>query len=309
MERKKKDLLSLEDLTGQEIEEIINWAEKMKENSKRGVEEQFLKGKCVALLFTKPSTRTRVSFEVAISDLGGYPLFLSAQDLQLSRGETVEDTARVLSRYVDGLVIRTFAQEEIEGYARAGDIPVINALTNKFHPCQILADILTIKEKKEKLRGLKLVYLGDGNNVANSILIGMTKVGMDVTICCPPGYEPAEDVMALAQEIAQRSGLTALISYNPREAVQGADVLYTDVWASMGQERDQEERARVFGPFQIDSRLVSWAKEDAIIMHCLPAHRGEEITDEIMSHPNCIIYDQAENRLHAQKAVLKFLYQ
>jgi ornithine carbamoyltransferase len=309
LERKKKDLLSLKDLSGQEIEEIISWAEKMKENSKRGVEEQFLKGKCIALLFTKPSTRTRVSFEVAISDLGGYPLFLSAQDLQLSRGETVEDTARVLSRYVDGLVIRTFAQEEIEGYARAGDIPVINALTDKFHPCQILADILTIKEKKGKLRGLKLVYLGDGNNVANSILIGMTKVGMDVTICCPPGYEPAEDVIALAQEIAERSGLTALISHDPVEAVRGADVLYTDVWASMGQERDQEERARIFGSFQINSPLISRAREDAIIMHCLPAHRGEEITDEIMSHPRCVIYDQAENRLHAQKAVFKFLYQ
>jgi len=309
LERKKKDLLSLEDLTGQEIEEIINWAEKMKENSKRGVEEQFLKGRCIALLFTKPSTRTRVSFEVAISDLGGYPLFLSAQDLQLSRGETVEDTARVLSRYVDGLVIRTFAQEEIETYARAGDIPVINALTDKFHPCQILADILTIKEKKGRLRGLKLVYLGDGNNVANSILIGMTKVGMDVTICCPLGYEPAEDVIALAQEIAQGSGLKALISHDSAEAVPGADVLYTDVWASMGQERDQEERARIFGPFQINSRLISRAREDAIIMHCLPAHRGEEITDEIMAHPRCVIYDQAENRLHAQKAVFKFLYQ
>ncbi|WP_176238158.1 ornithine carbamoyltransferase [Candidatus Hakubella thermalkaliphila] len=307
--KKKKDLLGLKDLSGQEIEEIISWAEKMKENSKRGVEEQFLKGKCIALLFTKPSTRTRVSFEVAISDLGGYPLFLSAQDLQLSRGETIEDTARVLSCYVDGLVIRTFAQEEIEEYARSGDIPVINALTDKFHPCQILADILTIKEKKGRLPGLKLVYLGDGNNVANSILIGMTKVGMDVTICCPPGYEPAEDVIALAQEIANRSGLTALISHNPGEAVQGADVLYTDVWASMGQERDQEERARIFGPFQINSRLISRAREDAIIMHCLPAHRGEEITDEIMSHPRCVIYDQAENRLHAQKAVLKFLYQ
>ena len=300
---KGRSLLTLHDYTGEEIENILQVALKLKEQQKRGEPHRLLVGKTLGMIFQKHSTRTRVSFEVGMYQLGGYPLFLSSQDLQMGRGEPIEDTARVLGRYVDAIMIRTYRQSDLELLAEHSGIPVINGLTDLFHPCQVLADLLTIKEKKGKLAGLKLAYVSDGNNMAHSLMIGGAKVGMDVTIITPEGYEPLEEVVEMARKDAAEKGALIEVTNDP-SAVKGTDVIYTDVWASMGQEHEQEERKKVFKPYQANSKLVSLAKKDAIVMHCLPAHRGEEITEEVLEGSQSVVFDEAENRLHAQKAVL-----
>jgi ornithine carbamoyltransferase len=259
------------------------------------------------MIFEKPSTRTRVSFEVGIAQLGGYPLALSGSDMQLGRGETIEDTGRVLSGYVDGIVVRTFGQERLEGLARTAEVPVVNALSDFEHPCQCLGDLLTIKEKKGKLAGLTLAYIGDGNNVAHSLILGGSKSGMNVRVATPPGYEPIPQVVHRAHEIGEETGGAAEIGNDPEAAAKDADILYTDVWASMGQEEEANERSLVFQQFRIDQSTVDRAHDDAIVMHCLPAHRGQEITDEVIDGPHSVVWDQAKNRLHAQKALLVWL--
>ena len=305
-----RSLLSIHDLSVAEVEKIFEVAARLKEETKAGVEHHLLRGKTLAMIFTKPSTRTRVSFEVAIWQLGGYGLFLSAQELQLRRGETIADTARVLSRYVDGIMIRTFDHRDVEDLARYGTVPVINGLTDLLHPCQVLADYFTVYEKRGRTKGLKMVYVGDGNNVAHSLMFGGAKVGMDVTVACPPGYEPLPDIVKLAREDAKATGATIEITHDPHEAVKGADVIYTDVWASMGQEAEREKKAQALAGFQVNKALIEAAgKKDVMVMHCLPAHRGEEITDEVMDGPHSVVFDEAENRLHVQKAILVLLMQ
>lgn len=301
---KGKDFLALYSLTKEEIMQILDYAAGLKVKQKRGVSHPVLAGKTLAMIFTKSSTRTRVSFEVAMYQLGGYPLFLSGQELQLGRGETIADTAKVLSRYVDGIMIRTFAHSDVEELAKHADIPVINGLTDLNHPCQILADFQTIIEKKEKLEGLKLAYVGDGNNVCHSLLNGCAKVGMNISVACPKGYEPSEEIIRLAQEDARESGAIIDITDDPIRAVKDADIVYTDVWASMGQEAEHNERLKIFKPYQVNEELVSHAKPDYIFLHCLPAHRGEEVSAGVIDGPNSAVFDEAENRLHAQKAVL-----
>lgn len=301
---KGKDLLALYSLTKDEIMQILNYATMLKTKQKRGVSHPVLEGKTLAMIFTKSSTRTRVSFEVGMYQLGGYPLFLSGQELQLGRGETIEDTAKVLSRYVDGIMIRTFAHSDVEELAKYADVPVINGLTDLNHPCQILADFQTILEHKGTLEGLKLVYVGDGNNVCHSLLNGCAKVGMSISVACPKGYEPDENIVRLAQEDAKISGAVIEITDDPVKAVKDADVIYTDVWASMGQEEEHAERLEIFKPYQVNAELVKDAKADYLFLHCLPAHRGEEVTAEVIDGPNSVVFDEAENRLHAQKAVL-----
>lgn len=301
---KGKDLLALYSLNKEQIIEILDYAAGLKVKQKRGVPHPVLAGKTLAMIFTKSSTRTRVSFEVAMYQLGGYPLFLSGQDMQLGRGETIADTAKVLSRYVDGIMIRTFAHSDVEELAKYADVPVINGLTDLNHPCQILADFQTIIEKKEKLEGLKLTYVGDGNNVCHSLLNGCAKVGMNISVACPKGYEPSEHIIRLAEEAARESGAVIEITDDPVRAVRDADVIYTDVWASMGQEAEHTERLKLFKPYQVNEELVSHAKPDYIFLHCLPAHRGEEVSAGVIDGPNSVIFDEAENRLHAQKAVL-----
>ena len=294
-----KHLLKLSDLTTAEITEILNLADQLKYERKHGIEHHHLKGKTLGMIFQKSSTRTRVSFEVGIYELGGTALFLSNRDLQIGRGEPVEDTARVLSRYLSGIMIRTFDQQEVEDLAKYGSIPVINGLTDYAHPCQVLADLLTIREKKGKLAGLKLCFVGDGNNMANSLIVGCIKVGMKVAVACPKGYEPDADIIKWAQETGD-----LLITDNIEEAVAGSDVLYTDVWSSMGMEAEIEERKRVFKNFQINTELLTHANEGCMVLHCLPAHRGEEITAEVIEAHADEIFEEAENRLHAQKAVM-----
>ncbi len=301
---KGKSLASLYDLTREEIEEIMKTSELLKLQLLRGQEHPLLKGKTLAMIFEKPSTRTRISFEVGMWQLGGYALYLSATDLQLGRGETVGDTARVLSRYVNGIMARVFRHQTILDLVKYSKVPVINGLSDLTHPCQGLADLFTIYEKKGKLSGLKLTYVGDGNNVAHSLIYGGSKVGMDVTFACPKGYEPNPEVVARAKEDAKRNGCKIKLTNDPGEGVKGADVIYTDVWASMGQEKEKEERAKIFKPYQVNGRLVKEAKEDYLFMHCLPAHRGEEVTDEVADSRNSVIFDQAENRMHTQKALL-----
>ena len=294
-----KHLLKLSDLTTEEIVEILNLADQLKYERKHGIEHHHLKGKTLGMIFQKSSTRTRVSFEVGIYELGGTALFLSNRDLQIGRGEPVEDTARVLSRYLSGIMIRTFEQKEVEDLAKYGSIPVINGLTDYAHPCQVLADLLTIREKKGKLAGLKLCFVGDGNNMANSLIVGCIKVGMKVAVACPKGYEPDAEIIKWANETGD-----LLITDNIEEAVAGSDVLYTDVWSSMGMEAEIEERKRVFKDFQINSELLTHANDGCMVLHCLPAHRGEEITDEVIEAHADEIFEEAENRLHAQKAVM-----
>ena len=294
-----KQLLKLSDLTTEEIIEILNLADQLKYERKHGIEHHHLKGKTLGMIFQKSSTRTRVSFEVGIYELGGTALFLSNRDLQIGRGEPVEDTARVLSRYLSGIMIRTFEQKEVEDLAKYGSIPVINGLTDYAHPCQVLADLLTIREKKGKLAGLKLCFVGDGNNMANSLIVGCIKVGMKVAVACPKGYEPDADIIKWAQETGD-----LLITDNIEEAVAGSDVLYTDVWSSMGMEAEIEERKRVFKNFQINTELLTHANEGCMVLHCLPAHRGEEITADVIEAHADEIFEEAENRLHAQKAVM-----
>lgn len=299
-----RDILCLQDFTREEIETILKTAEMMKIWNKIGKPHRVLEGKTLAMIFQKPSTRTRISFEVGMYQLGGYALYLSAQDLQLRRGETIADTARVLSRYVDGIMARVYAHRDVEDLAKYAGVPVINGLSDFSHPCQALADVMTIKEKKGRLEGIKLVYVGDGNNVAHSLMIAGTKLGMHVVVATPEGYEPDERVIRWAERNASDSGGSFELLHNPIKAVEGADVIYTDVWASMGQEAEAEIRRRVFKPFQVNPELVKHAKKDYLFMHCLPAHRGEEVVDEIIDSPNSVVWDQAENRLHAQKAAL-----
>lgn len=301
---KGKDLLALYALTKEEIMQILSYAAGLKIKQKRGVSHPVLEGKTLGMIFTKSSTRTRVSFEVGMYQLGGYPLFLSGQELQLGRGETIEDTAKVLSRYVDGIMIRTFAHSDVEELAKYADIPVINGLTDLNHPCQILADFQTIIEHKGVLEGLKLIYVGDGNNVCHSLLNGCAKVGMNISVACPKGYEPDENIVKLALEDAKISGAVIEITDDPVKAVKDADVIYTDVWASMGQEEEHAKRLKIFKPYQVNAELVKNAKPDYLFLHCLPAHRGEEVTAEVIDGPNSVVFDEAENRMHAQKAVL-----
>jgi ornithine carbamoyltransferase len=259
------------------------------------------------MIFEKPSTRTRVSFEVAIASTGAHPVALSSQELQLGRGETIEDTGRVLSRYVDAIVLRTFEQERLELIASAASVPVVNALSDFEHPCQCLADLLTIREFKGELAGRTLTYLGDGNNVTHSLLLGGAKTGMHVRVATPPGFEPIPQIVQRATEIAEGTGGSVLLTNDPREAAAGADVLYTDVWASMGQEAESDERALVFPAYRLDQEKVDVARPDVTVLHCLPAHRGQEITDEVIDGPHSAVWDQAENRLHTQKALLLWL--
>ena len=294
-----KHLLKLSDLSSEEILKILDLADRLKEENKKGVIHHYLKGKTLGMIFSKASTRTRVSFEVGMYQLGGNALFLSGNDLQIGRGEPIEDTARVLSRFLDGIMIRTFKQDDVEKLAEYGSIPIINGLTDYCHPCQVLADLQTIREFKGKLEGLKLAFIGDGNNMANSLIVGCIKVGMSVSIACPEGYEPDAEIVRWGME---QGKLT--ITRNPKEAVVGADVVYTDVWASMGQEGEAQIRMKAFSGFQVNAELMALANEGAMVQHCLPAHRGEEITAEVLEAHANEIFEEAENRMHAQKAVL-----
>jgi len=301
---KGKSLASLYELTKEEIEQIFKTSELLKLQLYRGQEHPLLKGKTLGMIFEKPSTRTRVSFEVGMWQLGGYALYLGAGDLQLGRGETVGDTAQVLSRYVNGIMARVFAHQTILDLAKYSKVPVINGLSDYSHPCQGLADLFTVYEKKGRLSGLKLAYVGDGNNVAHSLIYGCSKMGMTVVLGCPRGYEPDSQVVARGKEEAKRNGCEVIVTNDPKEAVKGADAIYTDVWASMGKEKEKEERANIMKPYQVNRDLVKLAKEDYVFMHCLPAHRGEEVTNEVADSKNSVIFDQAENRMHAQKALM-----
>ncbi|MDH7499793.1 MAG: ornithine carbamoyltransferase [candidate division NC10 bacterium] len=304
----KRDLLRVADLSRKEMEELFDLSGQLKARQKRKEAYTPLSGKSLGLIFEKPSTRTRVSFEVGIYQLGGQSLFLSSKDLQLGRGETIADTARVLSRYVDGLVIRTFGHEIVEEMARYASIPVINGLSDLHHPCQVLADLFTLLEKGKSWDGLKVAYVGDGNNMAHSWMEGAARLGFHLAVACPEGYEPDREIYERVRREVSRPDARIEIGHDPREAVKGADVVYTDVWTSMGQEQEREERLRAFQGFQLNPSLLSHAKPEVLIMHCLPAHRGEEVTDEIIDGPRSVVWDQAENRLHLQKAILvKFL--
>ena len=304
---KGKSLASLYDLRKEEIEQVLKTSKLLKFRCLRGEKPPLLKGKTLVMIFEKPSTRTRVSFEVGIWQLGGYALYLSAGDLQLGRRETIADTAQVLSRYVDGIIARVFAHKTILDLVKYSTVPVINGLSDFTHPCQGLADLFTIYEKKGRFGGLKLAYVGDGNNVAHSLLYGCSKVGMNITLACPKGYEPNSKVVLEAKAEGRRSGCRVNVTNDPREAVRGADVIYTDVWASMGKEKEREQRIKIFRPYQINGRLVKGAKKDYLFMHCLPAHRGEEVTDEVADSKNSVIFDQAENKLHTQKALMALI--
>jgi len=304
---KGRSIASLHDLTKEEIEEILKTSELLKLQLLRGQGHPILKGKTLAMIFEKPSTRTRISFEVGMWQLGGYALYLSASDLQLGRGETIADTAQVLSRYVNGIMARVFSHQTILDLVKFSKVPVINGLSDFTHPCQGLADLFTIYEKKGKLSGLKLGYVGDGNNVAHSLIYGCSKVGTDITLGCPKGYEPNPEVVSRAKEDAKRNGCKIKVTNDPKEAARGADIIYTDVWASMGQEKEHEERVKIFKPYQVNGQLVKEAKEDYLFMHCLPAHRGEEVVDEVADSKNSVIFDQAENRMHTQKALMALI--
>ena len=294
-----KHLLKLSDLTPSEIEEILNLADQLKYDQQHGIDHRYLKGKTLGMIFQKSSTRTRVSFETGMYHLGGQALFLSSRDLQIGRGEPVEDTARVLSRYLDGIMIRTFAQSEVEDLAKYGSIPIINGLTDYCHPFRVLADLMTIREYKGELKGLKMTFVGDGNNMANSLIVGGIKSGMEVAVACPAGYKPDAGIMKWAAENG-----TFTCTEDIAAAVKDSDVVFTDVWASMGQEEEKAEREKVFKEYQVNEEFMSLAHKDAMVQHCLPAHRGEEITAETFEKHAAEIFDEAENRLHAQKAVL-----
>lgn len=294
-----KHLLKLSDWSAEEINECLNLADQLKYEKKAGIEHHLLKGKTLGMIFEKASTRTRVSFEVGMYDLGGSALFLSSRDLQIGRGEPVQDTARVLSRYLDGIMIRTFEQQEVEDLAKYGSIPIINGLTDYCHPCQVLADLMTIREYKKSFEGLKFCFIGDGNNMANSLIIGAVTMGMSCAIACPDGYKPDAEIMKWAEENGD-----FMCSDDILACAKDADVLYTDVWASMGQEDEKKQREIIFKNFQINDEVMSVAKDDAMVLHCLPAHREEEITAKVFEEHADEIFDEAENRLHAQKAVL-----
>lgn len=307
MSLKGKDFLSVHDLSVDEIYQIFDFAKTLKAKQKAGEPHPLLKGKTLGMIFQKSSTRTRVSFEVGMWQLGGMALFLSSNDLQIGRGEPVKDTARVLSRYVDGIMIRTFSHLEVEELAEHATIPVINALTDLLHPCQAMADIFTALEHKGDLKGRKLCYIGDGNNMVNSLLHICAKIGMDISVATPPNYAPDATIVEQAAVSAKQSGSKITILDDPFAAAKDADVLYTDVWASMGREGEQAIRKQAFAGFQINNAILQAAKKDTIVMHCLPAHRGEEITDDVIEGPNSVVFDEAENRLHVQKAIMALL--
>ncbi len=296
----KKDFLSISDISEYELESIVADAVRLKRLKYAGTAHEYLRGKSLAMIFEKASTRTRVSFEVGMSDLGGHALFLNPQDMQLGRGEEIRDTARVLARYVDAVMIRAYRHDAVEEFARYSTVPVINGLSDRLHPCQVLADIMTLSERFSDLRDLKLAWIGDGNNVCNSWLLSSALTGMEITVASPAPYQPNDAIVTRAREAGGRISVTT----DPAEAVRDADILYTDIWVSMGDEQQRAERLRALKGYTIDARLLARAPPDALVMHCLPAHRGEEIADEVIEGPQSIVWDQAENRLHAQKALL-----
>ncbi len=298
-----RDFLTLHDYTTEELLHVLRFAESLKAEPHSPV----LKGKALGMIFAKSSTRTRVSFEVGMYQLGGYALFLSQQDIQLGRGESIADTARVLSRYLDGIMIRTYSHQDVEELASWSSIPVINGLTDLLHPCQAMADFLTVYQRFGTLHGLKLGFIGDGNNMAHSLMLGAAKFGLDFVIACPEGYQPAREIVAWARQDAAKTGASIEVVRDPQEAARGAQVLYTDVWASMGQEEEKAAREAAFRGYQINGRLLSMAAPDSIVLHCLPAHRGEEITDEVMEGKHSAVFDEAENRLHVQKAIMALI--
>ena len=302
-----QDLISLHDLTTEEIKNLLELGLKLKKEQKSGIAHPILKGKTLGMIFTKSSTRTRVSFEVGMTQLGGYPLFLSSNDIQLGRGETIHDTAKVLERYLDGIMIRTYAHSDVIELAEEASIPVINALTDLLHPCQVLADLMTTYEHKGKLEGLKLAYIGDGNNMAHSLMYGCAKAGMNCAIATPSGYQCDAEVVENEKADFKASGKTLLLTEDPVEAIKNADVVYTDTWVSMGQESEKAERQKIFMPYQVNKELFAHADSDAVFMHCLPAYRGFEVTEDVIDGAHSVIFDEAENRLHAQKAVMATL--
>lgn len=301
---KGRDMIELDEYSTEEIQFLLDSAIELKRKQKNGEVYQPLKGKTLGLIFEKSSTRTRVSFEVGMFQLGGHALFLSKNDIQLGRGEPISDTAQVMSRYLDGIMIRTFGHDNVINLAKHASIPVINGLSDMAHPCQVLADLQTVLEHKGKLKGLKMAFIGDGNNMAHSLLIGGAKMGMHVAVASPEGYMPDEGIVKLSEEIAAQTGGKITITHDPIKAAKDADVIYTDVWASMGFEEEQAEREAAFADFQVNEELVKAAKPDYLFLHCLPAHRGEEVSEGVIDGANSVIFDQAENRLHAQKALM-----
>jgi len=299
-----RNFISISDFTAEEIKYMLEVGHEIKKLQKRGIAHHYLAGKTLGMIFQKSSTRTRVAFEVGMYQLGGHALFLSPRDIQMGRGETIKDTAMVLGRMLDGIMIRTFDHEEVVELGRWASIPVINGLTDLLHPTQIMGDLMTIKEHKGELKGLKLAFIGDGNNVAHSLLYGGARVGMDVVIASPSGFEVDKAILARAQADAAQSGAKLWAVEDPEEAAAGADIIYTDVWASMGQEAEAAEKEKQFMKYQVNRRLLSLADKDAIVLHCLPAKRGKEITDEVMDGPQSVVFDEAENRLHAHKAIM-----
>jgi ornithine carbamoyltransferase len=301
---KGRSFLRVNDWSAEELVAVLDLADRLKARQKSGVADRVLEGRTLGMIFTKPSTRTRVSFETGIWQLGGAGLYLSANDLQLGRGETIRDTAVVLSRYLDGIMIRTFEQSDVDGLAEHGDVPVINGLTDSFHPCQALADVLTIRERFGKLEGIRVAYLGDGNNVCHSLMVACAKLGASFVAATPEGYEPDDEVVGWARAAAEVSGGDVQVVRDRDEAVRGANVLYTDVWTSMGQDEERERRLRALEPYRIDERVLRLASGNAVVMHCLPAHYGEEVTEAVLHGSQSAAWDQAENRLHAQKALM-----
>ena len=302
-----KHFISIHDITTEEFHALLDLAIRLKKETKAGIAHPILKGKSLGMIFTKSSTRTRISFEVGMYQLGGHPLYLNANDMQLGRGESIYDTSNVISRFVDGIMIRTFAHREVLDLAKYGTVPVINALTDDLHPCQAMADLMTVYEHKGKLEGLKLAYVGDGNNVAHSLLYACAKAGMHMSVATPEGYACAEEVVENAKADARETGSQILITNDPEEAVAGADVVCTDTWTSMGQEAEKAERVKIFKDYQVNAALFAKSKEDSVFIHCLPAYRGYEVTEDVIDGPRSIIFDEAENRLHAQKAIMATL--
>ena len=301
---KGRDFLRVNDWEPDELRTVLDLADRLKARTKKRIEDQPLSGRTLGMIFTKPSTRTRVSFEVGIVQLGGTGLYLSANDLQLGRGETIRDTAVVLSRYLDAIMIRTFRQADVDELAKHAEVPVINGLTDEFHPCQALADVMTIRERFGSLDGVRVAYLGDGNNVCHSLMVACAKLGMSFVAATPEGYEPSAEVTGWARAAAERSGGSVDLGNDPERAARGADVLYTDVWTSMGQDEERERRLRDLAPYQLGPGALALASERAVVMHCLPAHYGEEVTEDVLHGPRSAAWDQAENRLHAQKALM-----
>ena len=304
---KGKSLISINDLTLDEMNAIFDLSANLKKKLKDGVPHKHLEGQTLGMIFSKPSTRTRVSFETGIYQLGGIGMYFGPTDLQLKKSENIHDTSKVLSRYLSGIMIRTFAHQDVIDLAKYASIPIINGLTDLLHPCQVLADLFTILEKKGKLKGLKLTYIGDGNNMAHSLLHGCSKVGMNISVASPKAYKPKEEIINNALRNAKVMNSKVEILDSPEEAVKDADIIYTDVWASMGQESETLERKKIFAQYQVNEKLVKRAKGDYIFMHCLPAHRGEEVVNEVIDSPNSVVFDEAENRLHVQKAIMVML--